>query len=97
MVPDAVVDAVGYSSMRLAEKVKSFVTGRAALGARPRFASLGKRASSSRSDRACGPRGTRIRDGGGDAIYVRTDPADEDDVIAAVRATVDTYGKLTSS
>ncbi len=37
-----------------------------------------------------------IRDAGGDAIYVRTDLAEEDDVIAAVRAAVDNYGKLTT-
>ena len=37
-----------------------------------------------------------IRDGGGQATYVRTDLANEDDVIAAVRAAVDTYGKLTT-
>jgi NAD(P)-dependent dehydrogenase (short-subunit alcohol dehydrogenase family) len=37
-----------------------------------------------------------IRDAGGDATYVRTDLADEDDVIRAVRAAVDNYGKLTT-
>jgi 3-oxoacyl-[acyl-carrier protein] reductase len=37
-----------------------------------------------------------IRDAGGDAIYVRTDMAREDDVVAAVRAAVDTFGKLTT-
>jgi len=37
-----------------------------------------------------------IRDAGGDAIYVRTDMAQEDDVIRAVRAAVDTFGKLTT-
>jgi 3-oxoacyl-[acyl-carrier protein] reductase len=37
-----------------------------------------------------------IRAAGGDAIYVRTDMAVEDDVVAAVRAAVDTYGKLTT-
>jgi NAD(P)-dependent dehydrogenase (short-subunit alcohol dehydrogenase family) len=37
-----------------------------------------------------------IRDAGGEAIYVRTDMAQEDDVVAAVRAAVDTFGKLTT-
>ena len=37
-----------------------------------------------------------IRDAGDDAIYVRTDMAQEDDVIRAVRAAVDTFGKLTT-
>jgi NAD(P)-dependent dehydrogenase (short-subunit alcohol dehydrogenase family) len=36
-----------------------------------------------------------IRAAGGDAIYVRTDLAREEDVIAAVRTAVDRYGKLT--
>jgi NAD(P)-dependent dehydrogenase (short-subunit alcohol dehydrogenase family) len=38
----------------------------------------------------------QIRDAGGDAIFVRTDLANEDDVIAMVKATVDRYGKLTT-
>jgi 3-oxoacyl-[acyl-carrier protein] reductase len=37
-----------------------------------------------------------IRDAGGDAIYVRTDMGQEDDVVAAVRTAVDTFGKLTT-
>ncbi|HXY95247.1 MAG TPA: glucose 1-dehydrogenase [Acidimicrobiia bacterium] len=37
-----------------------------------------------------------IRDAGGDGVYVRTDMAQEDDVVAAVRTAVDTYGKLTT-
>jgi NAD(P)-dependent dehydrogenase (short-subunit alcohol dehydrogenase family) len=38
----------------------------------------------------------QIRDAGGDATFVRTDLANEDDVIAMVKATVDRYGKLTT-
>jgi len=38
----------------------------------------------------------QIRAAGGDAMYVRTDMAVEDDVVAAVRAAVDRYGKLTA-
>ena len=37
----------------------------------------------------------KIREAGGDATYVPTDLAKEEDVVAAVRAAVDTYGKLT--
>jgi 3-oxoacyl-[acyl-carrier protein] reductase len=37
-----------------------------------------------------------IRSAGGDATYVRTDLANEDDVVAMVRAAVDTYGSLTT-
>ena len=37
-----------------------------------------------------------IRDAGGEATYVRTDLAKEADVVGAVRAAVDTYGKLTT-
>jgi NAD(P)-dependent dehydrogenase (short-subunit alcohol dehydrogenase family) len=36
-----------------------------------------------------------IRDAGGDAVYVVTDLANEDDVVAAVQAAVERYGKLT--
>lgn len=37
-----------------------------------------------------------IRDAGGDATFVRTDLAREDDVVAMVRAAVDRYGGLTT-
>jgi NAD(P)-dependent dehydrogenase (short-subunit alcohol dehydrogenase family) len=37
-----------------------------------------------------------IRDAGGEATFVRTDLANEDDVVAMVRAAVDRYGKLTT-
>ncbi len=37
-----------------------------------------------------------IRAAGGDATFVRTDLASEDDVVAMVRAAVDTYGALTT-
>jgi 3-oxoacyl-[acyl-carrier protein] reductase len=37
-----------------------------------------------------------IRDAGGAATYVRTDLAQEQDVVAMVRAAVDTYGSLTT-
>jgi meso-butanediol dehydrogenase / (S,S)-butanediol dehydrogenase / diacetyl reductase len=37
-----------------------------------------------------------IRDGGGEAVYVRTDLARETDVIAMVRTAIDTYGSLTT-
>lgn len=37
-----------------------------------------------------------IRDAGGEATYVRTDLAKEADVVGAVRAAIDTYGKLTT-
>jgi 3-oxoacyl-[acyl-carrier protein] reductase len=37
-----------------------------------------------------------IRDAGGDATFVRTDLAVEDDVVRAVRAAVDRYGRLTT-
>jgi NAD(P)-dependent dehydrogenase (short-subunit alcohol dehydrogenase family) len=36
-----------------------------------------------------------IRGAGGDAVYVVTDLANEDDVVAAVQAAVERYGKLT--
>jgi NAD(P)-dependent dehydrogenase (short-subunit alcohol dehydrogenase family) len=39
---------------------------------------------------------TEIRDAGGDATYVRTDLAKEADVVAAVRAAGDRYGRLTT-
>lgn len=39
---------------------------------------------------------SEIRDAGGEATYVRTDLTHEDDVVAAVEAAVDTYGKLTT-
>jgi NAD(P)-dependent dehydrogenase (short-subunit alcohol dehydrogenase family) len=38
----------------------------------------------------------QIRDAGGQATYVRTDLANEDDVRAMVKAAVDGYGKLTT-
>ncbi|MBM3673176.1 MAG: SDR family oxidoreductase [Actinobacteria bacterium] len=38
----------------------------------------------------------QIREAGGAGTYVRTDLANEDDVIAMVRAAVDGYGKLTT-
>jgi NAD(P)-dependent dehydrogenase (short-subunit alcohol dehydrogenase family) len=37
-----------------------------------------------------------IRDAGGDATFVRTDLADERDVVAMVAATVERYGRLTT-
>jgi len=37
-----------------------------------------------------------IRDAGGEAAFVPTDLANEDDVIAMVRAAIDTYGSLTT-
>jgi 3-oxoacyl-[acyl-carrier protein] reductase len=37
-----------------------------------------------------------IRAAGGDATFVRTDLADEDDVVAMVRTAADTYGKVTT-
>jgi len=37
-----------------------------------------------------------IRAAGGDATYVRTDLSKEEDVVAAVGAAIDTYGKLTT-
>ncbi len=38
----------------------------------------------------------RIRDGGGDAIFVRLDVSDEDSVRAALNATMDRFGTLTT-
>jgi NAD(P)-dependent dehydrogenase (short-subunit alcohol dehydrogenase family) len=37
-----------------------------------------------------------IRDAGGEAVYVPTDLAKEDDVVAAVDAAIDRYGRLTT-
>lgn len=59
------------------------------------FAAEGAKVVIAELDRGLGSEAeTAVRDAGDDATFVRTDVTDEDQVRAAVDATVDTYGKL---